>query len=133
MPGTPFPRGPNQSTARDEEEDTDPTSHHNVYILEAGRNKVAGLHQRGTTSVATLIRWLDYVLSVEEPWTLSTTGGTSTFFAREDTKIMPPGEYEIVSTRECSFLGVSHQVTPQKGITLRYQSRFNPAYIQFLA
>jgi hypothetical protein len=132
MPGTPFPR-PNQSIAGDEEEDTDPAKHHNVHIFDAKRLKVAGLHQRGSTSVATLIRWLDYVFSVEEPWTLSTTGGTFTFFARDDTKIMPPGEYEIVSTRECSFLGVSHQVTPQKGITVRYQSRFNPAYIQFLA
>jgi hypothetical protein len=132
MPGTPFPR-PNQSIAGDEREDTDPTNHHNVHIFDAKRLKVAGLHQRGSTSVATLIRWLDYVLSVEEPWTLSTTGGTFTFFAREDTMILLPGEYKIVSTRECSFLKVSHQVTPQKGITVRYQSRSNPTYIQFLA
>jgi hypothetical protein len=132
MPGTPFPR-PNQSIASDEEEDTDPTNHHNVHIFDAKQIKVAGLHQRGSTSVATLIRWLDYVFSVEEPWTLSTTGGTFTFFARDDTMILPPGEYEIVSTRKCLLLGASHQVTPQKGITVRYQSRSNPTYIQFLA
>jgi hypothetical protein len=134
MSGTPIPH-PVRSVPDDEEEeynekeDTGPVVVHNVHILEAGRNKVAGFHQRGTTSVVTFIRWLDNVLDIKEPWTLSTTGGAATFFARETTAILSPGEYLIVSAREYFFLKVSHKLTSWKGITARYRPCSNPISI----
>jgi hypothetical protein len=132
--GTPIPHSV-RSVPDDEEEEyneelnVQPVAVHNVHILEAGHHKVAGFHQRGTTSVVTFIRWLDYVLDIEEPWTLSTTGGAATFFARETTAILSPGEYLIVSAREYFFLKVSHKLTSWKGITARYRPCSNPISI----
>jgi hypothetical protein len=132
--GTPIPHSV-RSIPDDEEEEyneelnSQPVAVHNVHIIEAGHHKVAGFHQRGTISVGTFIRWLDYVFDIEEPWTLSTTGGAATFFARETTAILSPGEYLIVSVRKYFSLKVSHKLTSWKGITARYRPCSNPISI----
>jgi hypothetical protein len=106
---------------------------HNVHILNARRHKVAGLYQRGGTSVATFIRWLDGLLDVAEPWMLSATGDAAALFGRDDPAIMSEGEYVIVGTRQYIFLGLSRQLTSWKGVTAPYRRRPNLTSVRFLA
>jgi hypothetical protein len=106
--GTPIPC-PVPSIVDDVDDDEEHERvEHNVHILDARRNKVAGLYQRGGTSVATFIRWLDCLLDVEEPWTLSTIGEPATLLRREESAMLSEGEYWIVSTRKSSLLWTYH-------------------------